>query len=39
MDKLQMAVLKVKAPGARPIRLLVESYDKGEAYRVSGLNG
>ena len=39
MDKLQMAVLSIKAPGARPIRLLVESYDKEEACRFGGLNG
>ena len=38
MDKLQMAVLKVKVLD-QTNKLLVESYGKGGACRVSGLNG
>ena len=38
MDKLQMAVLKVKVLD-QTSKLLVESYDNGEAGRVGVLNG
>ena len=39
MDELQMAMPKVKVPGGQTNKLLVESYDRWEACRVSGLNG